>query len=422
MPKKKNYSLYDNLQDNEKQLVDIFAKKIFSQWLTNVDDAIKQLSWPIVEKILSAELDNHLWNNRYEHDIINTDNRNYRNWTSNKTVHSSIWDINIKIPRDRNWEFDPVILPKYSKDISWIDKKILAMYARWMSLSDIKSTLFDIYWCNVDESSISLIIQKISPYIQEWKERPLEECYPIIYFDAIHIKVHKDSRIKSIAVYIVMWYKIDWYKDILWIYILWDPESAKDWLKVFNDLKNRWVKRICIATMDNLKWISESLKSVFENIDIQKCIVHQIRNCLNNASRKDRKQLVKDMKSIYKAPTEEIWEKYLMEFIKKWESKYSLITKSWLNNRDELKTFFKYPDELRKIIYTSNPIEWFNRQVRKYTKNKCIFPNEDAVMRSVYLAMDLIIKKWNQPIHNWSQILNQLNIYFDWELEQYINL
>lgn len=422
MGKKKHQTAYDKLSDEEKTLVDWFAKTLKNKWVNDAEEATKSLTWPLVERMLDWELEEQIWYNYYQHWDKNIDNRNYRNGKTKKQVRSSSWDMEIYVPRDRNWQFEPIVLPKHSKDISSFEEKIIWMYARWMSTYDIQDMLYDIYGSSIDSTTISRIVSKVEPQIRERQERKLERCYPIVYFDAVHFKTHVDGVIKSIAIYIAMWYDINGYKDILGIYTMWDSESAKDWLKVFNDLKNRWVEKICIVSVDNLNWISEAIKSVFEDVEIQKCIVHQVRNSLRRVSAKDKKEITKDMKLIYEASSEETGEQELDKFASKWENKYPLVVKSWINNWEELRTLFKYSKEIRRIIYTTNPIESVNRNIRKYTKIKSVYPNEEAVIRWVYLALEITMKKWTKKASNWDSILNQLNIYFNWELEKYISI
>jgi len=402
---------------------DIVSESILEQIASNAinknlsaDDIISQLMGWIMQKMLEKELEAHLGYSKYQRG----DKNNYRNWYYDKTVKSDFGEINLSIPRDRNWTFEPIVAPKKWSILWDIQSKIIMLYSKWMSLYDISDTLFELYKVSLSETTISELIDEILDEVNKWKNRQLEEAYPIIYIDAIYISLKEDWKVKKKPVYFIMWYDINWMKDLLWMYILSDTESAKDWIQILNDIRNRWVETIWIVVTDNLTWVSKAIKWVFPEADIQKCVVHQVRNSLNRVSWKDRKELAKDMKVIYTASNEKEAEERLVEFSKKWENKAPIVVRSWNNNWEELKTFLKYPEEIRKLIYTTNPIESLNYQFRKYTKVKSVIPNEESAYKILYLAMRNITKKWTRPYPNWHRVIYQLNIFKEGLFDKYL--
>jgi len=400
----------------EDKLLEELASKVLQEWVDPTDLLRPLLGW-IMNKVLEKEMEIYLWHKKYERWNVKT---NYRNWFYQRTLKSDHWNIQIDMPRDRNWEFESIILPKYKTTLWKIQNIIIELYSRWVSIFDIKEHLYEIYWLVLSETQISELIDDIMDEVDKRKNRQLEKAYPILYIDAIHMNVKREWMVKKIAVYLVLGYNIRGEKELLGLYILWDNESARDWLTVLNDLKNRWVEKVGIIVSDNLKWISEAIKWAFPETDIQKCIVHQVRNSLNKVSWKHRKELAKDMKKIYTASNEEEAGKRLVEFSKKWEDKAPLAVISWQKNWDELKTFLKYPEEIRRLIYTTNPIESLNSQLRKYSKTKRVLPNEESALKILYLAIWNISKRWTQPLSNWGRILYQINIYMNGLFDEYI--
>lgn len=374
----------------------------------DLQEALKDLLGDTMEQMLKAELDEHLDYEYGEKPL----SLNTRNGSSKKTVKSSYGNIDLNIPRDREGSFEPQALKKYQKDISNIENQIISMYAKGMTTRDISTHIKEIYGFGISESMVSKITNKILPTIEEWQNRPLEKVYPFVFLDAIHYHVRENNIVVKKAVYIALGYNREGYKEILGMWVG-ENESSKYWLLVLNQLKERGLEDILIVSTDNLSGFSQAIESVYPKTEIQKCIIHQIRNSTKFVSYKDIKELMKDLKTVYKASTEELALSNLDIFEEKWGKKYPMCVNSWRNNWAELATYFKYPDGIRKLIYTTNSIENFNRQLRKVTKNKTIFPNDYALQKSLYLAMVDASSKWTSRIRGWDQILSQLSIFFE---------
>ena len=334
------------------------------------------------------------------------------NGHSKKTVRSEYGNIDLDIPRDRNAEFEPQIIPKYQREITGIEGQILSLYAKGMSNRDIEDHLNNLYGIDVSPSMISKITDKIIPEIREWQSRQLEDVYPIVFMDAIHYSVRKDGVVVKKAVYLAIGIDKEGRKEVLGFWIG-ENESSKYWLNVLNELKNRGVQDILIMSVDNLKGFSEAISSVFPKTEIQKCVVHQIRNSIRYISYKDAREFTSDLKEMYNAPTLEQAEFKLDELEEKWGKKYMAVINSWRSNWNELTTYFKYDTKIRKLIYTTNPIESLNRQLRKYTKTKSLYPTDEALMKSIYLSLKEATKKWTGRIPGWGEIYSQLSIYFE---------
>lgn len=374
----------------------------------DLQEALKDLLGDTMEQMLKAELDEHLDYEYGEKPL----SLNTRNGSSKKTVKSSYGNIDLNIPRDREGSFEPQALKKYQKDISNIENQIISMYAKGMTTRDISTHIKEIYGFGISESMVSKITNKILPTIEEWQNRPLEKVYPFVFLDAIHYHVRENNIVVKKAVYIALGYNTEGYKEILGMWVG-ENESSKYWLLVLNQLKERGLEDILIVSTDNLSGFSQAIESVYPKTEIQKCIIHQIRNSTKFVSYRDIKELMKDLKTVYKASTEELALSNLDIFEEKWGKKYPMCVNSWRNNWAELATYFKYPDGIRKLIYTTNSIENFNRQLRKVTKNKTIFPSDYALQKSLYLAMVDASSKWTSRIRGWDQILSQLSIFFE---------
>ncbi|HER7872018.1 IS256 family transposase [Finegoldia magna] len=374
----------------------------------DLQEALKDLLGDTMEQMLKAELDEHLDYEYGEKPL----SLNTRNGSSKKTVKSSYGNIDLNIPRDREGSFEPQALKKYQKDISNIENQIISMYAKGMTTRDISTHIKEIYGFGISESMVSKITNKILPTIEEWQNRPLEKVYPFVFLDAIHYHVRENNIVVKKAVYIALGYNTEGYKEILGMWVG-ENESSKYWLLVLNQLKERGLEDILIVSTDNLSGFSQAIESVYPKTEIQKCIIHQIRNSTKFVSYRDIKELMKDLKTVYKASTEELALSNLDIFEEKWGKKYPMCVNSWRNNWAELATYFKYPEGIRKLIYTTNSIENFNRQLRKVTKNKTIFPNDYALQKSLYLAMVDASSKWTSRIRGWDQILSQLSIFFE---------
>lgn len=379
--------------------------------VTDVQSMLKDLLSDTLQGMLEAELDDELGYSKY--DYVNKDTNNSRNGYSKKSVLSSMGDLDLDIPRDRNGDFDPQVVKKHQTDISTIEDQVLSMYAKGMTTRDITTHLYDVYGVDASPSMISKMTDKIIPIAKEWQSRPLSSKYAIVFMDAIHYSVRQDNSTIKKAVYIAIGIKLNGSKEVLGMWVG-GNESAKYWLGVLNEIRNRGVNDILIISTDGLSGFADAIRAVFPNAEIQRCIIHQIRYSTKFISYKDIKPFMADLKLVYQAATEEIALQQLDFLEQKWGSKYSSSIASWRNNWIELSTYFKYPMELRKIIYTTNSIENFNRQLRKVTKSKTIFPTDDALFKMLYLAMIDITKKWQdgRP-RGWSQILDQLLIYFD---------
>lgn len=374
----------------------------------DIQEALKDLLGDTMEELLKAELDEHLDYEYGEKPL----SLNTRNGTSKKTVRSSYGNIDLNIPRDREGTFEPQSLKKYEKDISNIENQIISMYSKGMTTRDISSHIKDIYGFGISETMVSKITNKILPTIEEWQNRPLEKIYPMVFLDAIHYHVRENNIVVKKAVYIALGYNLEGFKEILGLWVG-ENESSKYWLLVLNQLKERGLEDVLIFSTDNLPGFSEAIEAVYPRAEIQKCVIHQIRNSTKYVSYKDIKELMKDLKAVYKAPTEDLALTNLGVFEEKWSKKYPMCVSSWKNNWTELSTYFKYPEGIRKLIYTTNAMENFNRQLRKVTKNKTIFPNDYALQKSLYLAMVDASSKWTSRIRGWDQILSQLSIFFE---------
>ena len=381
--------------------------------VTGKNGLLQRLFKDVMQQLLEAEMEENLGRERYERidDNCENEDRNYRNGHSKKNVRSSFGDVELDIPRDRQSKFDPIAVKKYQTDCNEFDKKIIGLYARGMSTRDIQAELNELYGVDLSPSMISTITDKVLASAAEWQNRMLDEIYPIVYMDAIHFKVRDEHKIVTKAAYICLGVDLNGYKDILGIWIG-EAEGAKFWLSVCNDLSNRGVKDVCIACMDGLKGLPEAIKTVFPNVCIQSCIIHQIRNSMRYVPYKDRKSFVADLKKIYTSPTEEIALAQLDNLKDKWNDKYPNVVDSWYINWDKLSTFFEFNEQIRKMIYTTNTLEGFNRQLRKITKTRTVFPTDDSLRKSLYLATEIVQEKWTAPIANWGTILGQFEIMF----------
>ncbi|ABN54411.1 transposase mutator type [Acetivibrio thermocellus ATCC 27405] len=376
----------------------------------DLQEALKDLLGDTIQNMLEAELDEHLGYEKYE--STEEAKSNYRNGYTSKTLKSSVGQVEIDIPRDRNAEFEPKIVPRYKRDISEIENKIIAMYARGMSTREINEQIQEIYGFEVSAEMVSKITDKILPEIEEWQKRPLGEVYPIVFIDAIHFSVKNDGIVGKKAVYIVLAIDIEGQKDVIGIYVG-ENESSKFWLSVLKDLKNRGVKDILILCADALSGIKDAINAAFPNTEYQRCIVHQIRNTLKYVSDKDRKEFARDLKRIYTAPNEKAGYDQMLEVSEKWEKKYPAAMKSWKSNWDVICPFFKYSEELRKIMYTTNTIESLNSSYRRINKSRTVFPGDQSLLKSIYLATVKITSKWTMRYKNWGLILGQLQIMFE---------
>ena len=375
------------------------------------DEFFSELFKEGINQMLKGEMTDHLGYEKHSKEGDNTGNS--RNGDYQKTLKTNLGEITVNVPRDRNGEFDPKVVPKHESRLSdEIAQVIIGLYSRGMSTTDIQEQIEQIYGVQVDSTSVSNITNTLLESIKEWQSRPLEEVYYVVWMDGISIKIRHNSKVINKTIYLVIGLTQEGKKQVLGMWIS-ENESASFWMSVLTDLKARGVKDILIASTDNLAGFTEAIKSVFPLTVTQICIVHQVRNSLRYVVWKEKKEITVDMKEIYHAPTIEAAEQALDKFEKKWNHKYAYAVKSWRKNWEELTRFYEYPIEIRKIVYTTNIIESLNRGIRKYTKTKSVFPHDQAAMKSVYLAISNIEKKWTQPIRNWGVILQQFLIIFE---------
>lgn len=381
--------------------------------LTGKDGILTPLIKQLTETALQAEMESHL-----SQEIL----PNRRNGSSTKKIKSTQGDFDLSVPRDRNSTFEPQIVPKHKNTMTdEIESKILSMYSHGLSYSQISEHVEEIYGIHVSKGTISAVTDKIINQVKEWQGRPLDKVYPIVWLDAIHYKVKDDGKYTSKAVYTILGVRIDGTKEVLGLYLS-DTEGANFWLSVLTDMHSRGLEDILIACVDGLKGFPEAINSIFPQTEVQLCIVHQIRNSLRYVASKNQKEFMRDLKPVYRANTKELAETALSDLDDKWGKKYPLVINSWLSKWDKLSNYFKYPEPIRKVIYTTNIIESVHRQFRKLTKTKGAFPNENSLMKLLYLGIQNAQKKWTMPIPNWGLTISQLAIFFEGRLDEYLEI
>jgi transposase-like protein len=362
---------------------------------------------PLLKEFLEGALEGEL-----EAHIQEGEEANRKNGKGKKQVKTPVGSVDIATPRDRNGTFEPEMVAKRSKTLGVdLDRQIIALYARGASYGDIRDHLSEMYDLDVSPATISRVTDKILPLIQEWRNRPLEAVYPFVWLDAIHYKVRHEGRVVTRAVYCIIGLNQDGYKELLGMYIG-ENEGAKFWLQVLTDLQNRGVSDIFIACIDNLQGFAEAIESIFPQAEVQLCVVHQIRNSHKYLSHKDVKAFMKDLQSVYRATTKELAERHLDQLSANWGARYPKVIESWKKNWPRLSSYFQYNREIRRIMYTTNIIEGFHRQLRTVTKSKGAFQSEEALLKLLFLVQETIVAKWNKPVHNWNQTLAQLSIIF----------
>lgn len=387
--------------------------------LMGKDGAIKKLMKASIETMLEAEMTEHLG---YEkHSPAGNNSGNSRNGKYPKVINTDNGPIDLEVPRDRNAEFEPIVVKKHESRLGELEDKIISMYAKGMTTRDIQAHIEDIYGANISPALVSQITDKIYDLALEWQNRPLESVYPIVFFDAIHFKVRDETtkKVASKAAYTCLGLNIEGKKDLLGLWVG-EAEGAAFWLTVMTGLKNRGVKEICIACVDGLKGFPETINTVFPSAQVQLCIIHQIRNSMKYVASKDQKIFAGDLKTIYSAPTEEAALENLLSVEERWGKKYILALKSWRANWNHLAVFFNYPQEIRTMIYTTNAVEALHRQFRKVTKSKSLFPTDEALKKVLFLAYRDIAKKWNMPVRNWSIVIGHFSIMFDKQLQPFL--
>jgi len=397
------------MENLSKELLRNYIKE---QKFTDANDILKSLKEmfrDVLQETLEAEMDEALGYIKHDYSDKSTDNS--RNGYSKKTVKTELGPVEVKIPRDRIGEFEPKIIPKHQRSINGIEDKILSLYAIGMTTRDISEQVKELYGVEISAETVSNITNRILPLVSDWQSRPLDKTYSFVFMDAIHYKVREDKQVVVKAAYVVIGVNLDGEKEVLGIWIG-ANESSKFWLSVLNDLKNRGVQDVLIFCVDGLNGFKEAIGATFPFAKIQRCIIHQIRSSMKYIPYKDRKAFVSDLKGIYRAVNEDVALENLLSLKDKWADKYPNAIKSWEDNWDNLSTFFAFPDNIRKIIYTTNVIESLNSQFRKVTKTKLIFPNDDSLLKMLYLAVERIAKKWTRNYPGWDLVINQLNIVF----------
>jgi transposase-like protein len=402
-----------HLPDAETILAELAQAKNIDD-LTGKDGVFARLFGKTLSAMLEGEMSAHLGYEPYEAKGRNSGNS--RNGKRTRQVKTSSGAVEVSVPRDRNGSFEPKVLHKYETSSSELEDKIIAMYARGMTVRDIQSALQEMYGIETSAETISKITDKVLPLVEAWQNRALASHWAIWWLDAIHVKLKREHKIVNTAVYLVMGIDLEGKKDVLGHWVGDGAEGSSFWLSVITELKNRGVQDVFIACVDGLSGFEDALEAVFPQTEVQRCLVHQVRYSLKYVTQKDRKAFTADLKAIYQSPTREAAETALLHLGERWSDKYALAVRSWENHWEALATMFAYTPEIRRLIYTTNPIEGYNRQLRKATKTKGAFPTAEAVRKSFWLAHTNIAQKWDRPIHNWELILNQLAIRFEGRL------
>jgi putative transposase len=377
--------------------------------LLGKDGVLKQLQKRLLEKALGAELTDHL--GYAKHEASGRKSGNSRNGSSGKTLKGEFGELELAVPRDRNGTFEPQIVSKGQRRFEGFNQAIISLYARGMTTREIEGHLLEIYGVTVSPTLVSQVTEVVSADVANWQSRPLEEVYPIVYFDALWGKVRENGPVSKVAVYLALGITIAGQKEVLGMWVA-PSEGAKFWLHVLTELKNRGVKDIFIGCVDGLKGFPEAMEAVFPRTQVQLCLVHMVRQSLSYVGWKERKAVAADLREIYRAATEPQAEQALREFEAKWDARYPSIGKSWRTHWAELITFLNYPEDIRKALYTTNAIESVNRSLRKISKNRGVFPTQESMLKLYYLALERIARKWTMPVANWCGALNRFAIEF----------
>lgn len=410
---KKEVKKVGSLTEGKKEIIARLIEEYDIESATDIQDALADLLCGTIKGMMEAEMNEHLCYEKSQR----SDSDNARNGYKSKRVRSSYGEFDIDVPQDRHSTFEPRIVGKRQKDISEIDRKIIAMYGRGMTNRQISEEIEDIYGFDVSESFVSDVTDKILPEIKEWKARPLDDVYPIVFIDAVHFSVRKDKSIQKLAAYVALGINLDGIKDVIGVYIG-ENESSKYWLGILNELKARGVKDILVMCADGLTGIKESIAVAFPNAEYQRCIVHQVRNTLKHVPYKDKNAFANDLKTIYHADTEEKGYSNMQEVTEKWNSKYPNAMKSWENNWDAIVPIFKFSKEVRKVIYTTNAIESLNSTYKRLNRQRSVFPSETALLKALYLATGRATKKWTQPLRNWARVYGEFQIMYGERMPQ----
>lgn len=373
----------------------------------DIEDALKDLMSGTIQEMLEAEMDEHPGYSSYER----SDNTDYRNGKKTKKTRGNFGETEIEVPQDRDGSFEPKVVQKRQKDISGIEQKIISLYAKGMTTRQISETIEDIYGFEVSDGMVSDITDRLIPQIEEWQNRPLDEVYPVVFIDAVHFSVRDNGQIKKLAAYVIPAVSLTGHKEVLSIHIG-ENKSAKYWLGVLNELKNRGVKDILAICADGLSGMKEAAAAAYPQTELQRCIVHQVRNTLKYVGEKNKKEFANDLKTIYQAPSEKAALEQLERVTEKWEKDYPNAMKSWHTNWDVISPIFKFSAQVRKVIYTTNAIESLNSGYRRLNKQRSVFPSDTALLKALYLATAEISKKWTMPLRDWGKVLGELEIMY----------
>jgi putative transposase len=396
--------------DPKDKLLDELLKGKKPEEILGEKGLLDELTKRLVERALEGEMTDHLG---YEpHSPVGKNTGNSRNGKTHKTVQGKHGEMDISVPRDRNGQFEPQLVKKRQRRLPGFDDKVIALYARGMTTREIQGHLHELYNVEVSPTLISNVTDSVLEDVKEWQNRPLDAVYPIVYLDAIHLKLRTEGRVQNQAVYLALGVNMDGYKELMGLWVG-ESEGSKFWLNVLTELKNRGVQDILIACVDGLKGFPDAIESVYPKTEIQLCIIHMVRNSLRYVSWKERKAVANDLRNVYSAATAEAAEQALDAFEKKWQSRFPSIAKSWRTNWTNIIPFFSYPPQIRRVIYTTNAIESIQASLRKVTKNRGAFPNPDSVRKILYLAIERLSKKWKRPIRDWVAALNHFTIVFE---------
>ena len=399
------------MTEGKRQIIQQLLQEYDIETAEDIQDALKDLLGGTIKEMMEAEMDDHLGYAKSER----SDSDDYRNGYKSKRINSSYGSLDIEVPQNRKSTFEPKAVKKRQKDISDIDQKIISMYAKGMTTRQISDTLEDIYGFEASEGFISDMTDKILPQIEEWQHRPLDDVYPVIFIDAIHYSVRDNGIIRKLAAYVILGITCEGKKDVLTIQVG-ENESAKYWLSVLNELKNRGVKDILIICADGLTGIKEAISSAFPQTEYQRCLVHQVRNTLKYVAEKDRKAFAKDLKTIYNASSESAGKEALDRVTETWSEKYPKSMSRWYDNWDAISPIFKFSSEIRSVIYTTNSIESLNATYRKLNRQRSVFPSDQALLKALYLSTYEATKKWTMPLRNWGKVYGELQIMYDGRL------
>lgn len=395
------------MSEGKKNIIGMLLEEYDIKSAKDIEDALKDLLGGTIQEMLESEMDEHLGYQEYER----SDNPDSRNGKKTKKIRGNFGETEIEVPQDRDCSFEPKVVKKRQKDISGIEQKIIALYAKGMTTRQISETIEDIYGFEVSDGMVSDITDRLLPQIEDWQKRPLDEVYPIVFIDAVHFSVRDNGQIRKLAAYVILAVSITGHKEVLSIHIG-ENESAKYWLGVLNELKNRGVKDILVICADGLTGMKEAVSAAFPQTELQRCIVHQVRNTLKYVGEKNKKELANDLKTIYHAPSEDAALEALDRVTEKWEDDYPNAMKSWYKNWDVISPIFKFSADVRKVIYTTNAIESLNSGYRRLNKQRSVFPSDTALLKALYLATHEIAKKWTMPLRNWGKVLGELEIMY----------